>query len=84
MSYSLRYVFGITGSKCVRTAKLLEQRSIDASQISEEDDSVDSMGTDTEAGDGPAGPPAFEESHTRRFNRDDVTLSEWRRLAGIQ
>lgn len=90
MSYSLRYVFGINGSKCDRTAKLLEQRSIDASQIREEDsgegptsESDVDMGPTTESGDA-AGPDAFEESQSRRFNRDDVTLSEWRRLAGIQ
>ena len=89
MSYSLRYVFGITGSKCDRTAKLLEQRSVTASQI-EEDDSDDpagpniSMGSDTGKSDGSTGEEAFLESRTRRFNRDDVALAEWRRLAGIQ
>jgi len=91
VSYSLRYVFGISGSKCDRTAKLLEQRSIDASQLSEEDsgegltsESGADMDTDTEGGAGPTGGEGFLESRTRRFNRDDVTLSEWRRLAGIQ
>ncbi len=91
MSYSLRYVFGISGSKCDRTAKLLEQRSIDASQLSEEDSgegptsaSGADMGSDSEGGAGPTGAEAFGESRARHFNRDDVALAEWRRLAGIQ
>ncbi|NDC37236.1 MAG: hypothetical protein EBZ48_04195 [Proteobacteria bacterium] len=84
MSYSLRYVFGINGSKCDRTAKLLEQRSIAASQIDEDSEDSDSMGSDTDGGSESNGSEPLDESRVRRFNRDDVALAEWRRLAGIQ
>jgi hypothetical protein len=83
MSYSLKTVFGIPGSLCEKTSRLLSERSLahpepeSISEDSEEGGSPESMGSDTETGP--------QESHRfRSVNRDDITLIEWRRLAGIE
>jgi len=91
MSYSLKRVFGFSGTLCEKTSRLLSERELlenSPENLEEESDSLES-GSDSDdpeggsdSGDNSGG--LTEGNPHRSVNRDDIALLKWRRLAGIE
>lgn len=99
MSYSLKRVFGFSGTLCEKTSRLLSEREVlenSPENLEEESDSLDGdsdSNPDDSGGDSDSGGGSdsggnsgglTEGNQPRSVNRDDIALLKWRRLAGIE